>query len=84
MTGAGENGVHIFTAQDFSHSTPDRNSEIAQLHSFLGDLRKTKEEVLPPEFLQNPEAFLNELTDQLPSDESSEFRAGGWHRSYSS
>ena len=87
VPGAGEDGVHIFTAQDFPHSIPDRSSkevqqQIEQLHRALGDLKKMKEGVLPQEFLENPEAFLKEVTDQLPSDETSEFRAGGWHRNY--
>ena len=83
----GKEGVHVFTEKDFPHEIPQRESDYTQLH--LGQLRLAldhlkliKEGKLADSFVEGPDAFLQEVLDYLPSDETMEFRAGGLTRNW--
>ena len=80
-------GIHTFTQQDFPHQLPEKENpvvleKLAQLQLALDHLKLLKEGDVPEEFTKNPQKFLDDVLDSLPSDDSNDFKAGGWTRSY--
>ena len=75
-------GVHQFGEEDFPHcipepDSPQNQSHLHQLRTALSHLELIKKGEVAAEFTQNPEKFLQDVLDYLPSDEAQDFRAGG-------
>ena len=78
-------GVHLFDSSSFPHTIPDLESEhtqqhLRQLRVALEHLAQIKRGEMAPEFLKDPDGFLREVLDYLPSDEAQDFQAGGLTR----